>query len=282
MRRRLILPAVLAGLSAHLSAECSDAGICRLATADRATASPTTIDAGIRAGLAAGKAEEGITYRTLTPSLGWRPIESLRLSAELPLISLQGRRGDATGIGDAIVAADQRLVRGAWGSLAIQAGARLSTGDDNANPGLPQGYQPGLGGTDLLAGLAWRLDPLQLSVGYQRAAGRNDLEGVHLHRGDDLSLGVAFNQPVGDLRLGAALIAIRRLDESIVDGPGGSRIAVPDSDGTQANLRLGLGWPIAKAWQVDLAAAVPMLSRDQDADGLARRYGIELGVSAGF
>jgi hypothetical protein len=265
-----------------LHAECSDAGICRLGSPvlDHGESSRVPrLSSGLTLSLAAGSVDSGVTYTTLTPNLALHPYPELRLALALPFVRLSGDRGDANGLGDALLTAEQRVAHGSWGQVSIQAGARLDTGDDNANPGLAQAYQRGLGGTDLLLGLAWHRDAWSAALGYAIAAGANGLEGTELERGDDLALSLGYAYPFHDAwALGGRVIAVNRLDESTVSDGGGGRIRVADSDGLQINVRGGIGYAATEQLRLDAGVALPVLSRDSDVDGLTRRFAIDLGL----
>ncbi len=281
LRRGLILSAAVV----PLFAECADAGLCRL--------SPPSIQAdgswtvGLTLGQAAGSSEENVIYRNVTASLGWRSSFGLRLGGDLPVIDLHGRAGSASGLGDAIIRAEQRLVQRTWGELAFQVGARLPTGDDNANPGLPQGYQTGLGPTDLLVGLGWSWSDWSAGLGYSQSGGANALIGTELQRGDDLALRAGWHPSLArmggldGLIAGTELIAIRRLEDSTLLGSGG-RISAGDGGQTQVNLRLSAAWSINRKWTVETTAVIPLRERPVDVDGLTRRYAIEFGSRLAF
>jgi len=263
--------------------ECSDAGICRLASASPSTGPHQTepwLQVGLVASLAQGDKDSGVMYTTLTPQIAVRPYDGLQIALAVPFVSLDGDDGDASGVGDAVLTASQRIGSGAWGDWAIHVGARIGTGDDNANPGLPQAYQPGLGGTDFLIGLGWNRERFSAAVGYALAAGANDLTGTELERGDDLALSFGYRHPLSDSwEARARVVGIYRLAESTISDSGSGREAVSDSDGLQINIRAGLGFSPTAHLRVDFGAALPLLRRDSDVDGLTRAYAIEAGAT---
>ncbi|MEK7413304.1 MAG: hypothetical protein AAB263_08300 [Planctomycetota bacterium] len=273
-------PLFLSLLAGSLAAECSDAGICRLAPREPVD-SEHAWSLGASLGIAAGAETTDVVYQTLTPRVGWRSTSGLRLSAEVPLISLSGPVGDASGVGDALIWGEQVVASGDWGDLGVQLGARLPTGNDNARPGLPQAYQLGLGPADMLAGIGWWRDGYSAGVAYALAGGANNLAGTNLERGDDLVLRAGYSHSIAAYTAGLQVVVVSRLAESSVQTPTG-RATVSKSDGVQLNLRPSLAWQAAPAWRVDLALALPMLKRDNDVDGLTRRFAGDLGLTVGF
>ena len=119
-----------------------------------------------------------------------------------------------------------------------------------------------------------------MTLGYAIAAGPNALEGTELERGDDLALSLGYASDVWKAwTLSARLIAVDRLAESTVRDTGGGRVAVPDSDGLQMNIRGGLGYVSDSGLRTDLGVAAPLLSRESDVDGLTRRFAVEVGLN---
>ncbi len=272
------LPLIFTGT---LAAECADAGICRLDA--RATGSgDRRWHAGVTLGYASGDGGEDLRYTTAIATIGVAPWPGGEVRLELPVVAIDGRRGDEQGVGDALAIVTQRLCDCRWGGFTARVGILLPTGDDDALPGLPQGYQPGLGATDVLLGVGWRWEMLRASVGYQIAGGANDLSGVHLERGDDLAVALGLTHAFGDWTPEMGLVAIERLDESIVDDGAGGRMAVADSDGLQVNLRARLAWRPSSTWTFALGGAKALLERESDVDGLTRSWAVDVGASLAF
>ena len=263
--------AVVAGMpSAH--AECSDGGLCSLDHWRSLQAKQHQADDsqswrwryGLDAGFAVGDDETEVTYASLTPSLALQHRIGFSLAVQVPLLTLDGNDADASGLGDVIVSAEQVVARSESSAWSVQVGARLGTGDDNANPNLPQAYQLGLGGTDILFGLSWKNDNgLFVSGGYALAASANDLEGTELERGDDVLFRIGYNYAVNETwSLTGQAISLYRLDESTVDD-GSGRVAVADSDGAQVNLRGDVGYALTETVQLVANAAVPLIRARQ-------------------
>jgi hypothetical protein len=280
-RNRTWLATLLLVPAGTLSAACSDAGICRLDSGDPDREQAGTWQVGLKLGSASGARETDVDYRSATLSGAWLVSDLVEFGLDLPYLTVDGPAGDAAGPGDAILRADVRLGDGAWGRWSVQAGARLPTGDDNANPGLPQAYQTGLGPTDLLAGVAWNMAGWSAGIGYLLAGGANDLEGTELERGDDLAIRVGWMHRGERWSVGGDAIAINRLAESSVASTAG-RVDVAGSDGMQINLRPSLLWRIHPAVALSILYELPLLERDSDVDGLTRRYGLEVGLTASF
>ena len=280
---RLLATIVLcAGALAQASAECSDAGVCRILDAPGAGDGGLLglgWSAALTAGSERGAAAEDITYRTLRIGVSLALPSGTFLSAELPVVDLDGRRGSGSGLGDAMLAVRQGLPPLLpLGVGSVMLGARLPTGDDAANPDLPQGYQTGLGGTDLLFGVGYGLLGVQADLVYTHAAGANGLPGVHLERGDTLTAGIGYAHELQGWRPSARLLAIQPLERTRVDDGAGGSVEVPGSDRMQVNLRLGCAIPLGSGFELDAVYVQPLLDRDHDADGLTRRASFSLGA----
>ena len=105
-------------------------------------------------------------------------------------------------------------------SSALNSAHCFGTGDDNAEPGLAQAYQLGLGGTDHLPASSCNISLASvLDWVMPLPQDANDLEGTELERGDDLMLHAGYMVAVGYTVLmngQVQVIALQRLDESSV------------------------------------------------------------------
>ena len=120
------------------------------------------------------------------------------------------------------------------------------------------------------------------SAGYAFAGGANDLEGTQLERGDDALLRLGYGGSVSDnWSLSGQAVGLYRLDESTVDD-GSGRVAVANSDGLQINLRGDVAYAIAGSFDIIANAAIPLIERDSNVDGLTRSFSAAVGVYASF
>ena len=274
---RLLVLVALLGSVTPLAAQCSDAGVCRLGSRPESF-EDSGIGVEFRLGAAANK---DIDYRTANLGLSWHNDIGLHLVADLSVVSVDGPAGTAEGLGDTLVRASYEVLE-RFGRWSLLAGARLPTGDDNINPGLPQAYQTGLGPADMQFGLGWELSGFNAFVGYSISGGANDLEGTELERGDDVVASLSWQWQHETFRPGLQIIALQRLEESTVVTSSGGRQSVEGSDGLQVNIRPFLAWRIAGSTDLIAAVAKPQLVRDSDVDGLTRDWSLDFGLASRF
>jgi len=260
-----------------LFGECADAGVCQLSKAPSAHAERWRAD--VHLDVASGG--DGIDYVTLSPRLSFTLWTSTVVSAVLPYLDLDGPDGDANGIGDSMVTLRQEWAASDTLMVSLIAGVRLPTGDDNANPGLPQGYQLGLGSIDVLGGIGGQWRSLSVTFAYQAAGDPNDLEGTHLQRGDDVALSGDVAPRLGHWQPQIGLVAVHRLDESTIDA-GSGRTPVVNSDGMQVNLRGGVTWTPRQQVDLGFSFAKALLSRESNVDGLTRSWAIGLSAASSW
>lgn len=168
----------------------------------------------------------------------------------------------------------QHVFTGDSGAFDLLLGARLPTGDDAALEQVPLGYQPGLGSTDLLAGIGWNRAGFDARVGYVAALGTNGTPGIELERGDDVALGGGYTVTRDAWDVRAGFLLLHRLAEATVTDGAGGRTTLNDSAGTQANAQVTIGWTPAPAIRLEGVAAKALRAREENAavDGLTRSW----------
>ena len=266
-----------------LFAECSDSGFCRLPGRTGGEHAEKDVkdqawSTRIGASLAAGDADEGLSHQTIEAAIGWQPRSGTQFSAAIPWVRNTGDRGSAQGLGDVQLGFAQRLASGDIGSFELLLGARLPTGDDAALEQAPLEYQPGLGSTDLLAGIGWNRAGFDARVGYVAALGTNGTPGIELERGDDVALGGGYTVAKDAWDLRGGLLVLHRLDDATVTDGAGGRTTLSDSAGTQANAQVTIGWTPAPAIRLEGVAAKALLAREDnaDVDGLTRNWALSV------
>jgi hypothetical protein len=145
--------------------------------------------------------------------------------------------------------------------------------------------QTGLGGSDLILGLRAARGAWTGGAAYQRAAGRSDNPSTRLRRGDDALLWVGRSQALGESRVEVRVLGIQRLGRSSVRVPGASPETFEEVRGSgrlQVNAEGQWVIPLAKAWDLQLGAALPFLRRPTNDDGLKRSWTASFGVAFAF
>ncbi|MBR9975262.1 MAG: hypothetical protein KFF77_06755 [Bacteroidetes bacterium] len=284
----IVLALVL--LPRFAGAQCSDAGACSIGTmgGDHAEEG-TRHQIALRYVFGSSGSPDDLTFHTLQAEGSIEVIAGSRLAIRVPYHSIDGPLGSTSGIGDLILLWDQRLWEHDDMALRAQGGAKLATGDDNAN-GLPQAYQPGLGTSDFIAGLSFDAAPWSAAVAWQFSDGRSGNSIDRLQRGDDLVLRAGYRTVIDVFGLGLDVIAVKRLEKSSVHNPPlppaepgpESFVDLPGSDQFQVNLLGSVSAPLSDNLRLSLQAAMPLLQRDVNVDGLKRALTVGLGVEWGF
>ena len=271
----LLLLSVL--FTADSPAQCSDAGVCSLGGVEE---QDHVLIFSAAASYGSSK-DDDLSFTDVLMGLQAFPTEALFVSAALPYRSMTGPLGSTSGIGDLLLTARYTVWSNDDLSASLEGGIRFATGAVNERS-LPQAYQPGLGTTDALLGVSLMGDRWSASAGYQYAPGRSANSVNTLRRGDDISFRGTYLIYENDLRVRGEAIMIHKLQES--NGtylntmiPGGSDI--PDTDRTQINLVGDISYPIQQNIMLNIRAAMALLSRPVNVDGLKRNFTVQAGLS---
>ncbi len=273
----VLMPITPIGNGARLLAECSDSGFCRLPVATAESDRINTFAIGVRGSFSAGHVEDRrVLHEVVALDASWKPWSTSSVLLEVPVVRNHGDRGSATGLGDVLLAIDQRLATAPSGTWSVSAGLRLPTGDDQKLAGAPLEYQPGLGSTDLIFAVGWRRAGFDARVGYILALGTNGTEGIKLRRGDDVPLAVGYTIEQEHIAIRGGLQAVHRLSNSTAVDSTGRRYDVPDSAGTQVNLQASLTYALSAQTHLIVDGAVALLERQNNADidGLTRSWSL--------
>lgn len=276
MLDRSFVAGLIAG-SLPLAAQCSDAGLCVLERVPEAGKHRL----GLIGQVGRSGGAEDLTFQALRLEGQFHLGEGTALSLTLPFGNVRGPLGETSGVGDALAVVEQRLSQGPWGRFSGQVGLRLPTGRDDAR-GLPQRYQTGLGGTDVLLGVRWEGEAWEAGLGFQKAGRRSENAVDPLKRGDDLLLHLGLRGRVGPFEVQGKTLAIRRLQTSNVREPDGTLRALPESARLQVNLVGGVSLPLDARWSLESRVALPLLKRPDNTDGLKRAFTVEFGASYRF
>lgn len=275
MRKALTLSLLQLLISRTIVAQCSDAGVCSIGH--------TTPQPGHRFSIdyvygSSGK-PDNLRFHAFSAGLLVSLFEQSTLSVTLPYNSQSGPLGSTSGIGDLTIVLAYNVT--SLSGVSLQIGGKIATGDDNAK-NLPQAYQGGLGTHDILLGLGYAAQPLRFAVGYQLSGGRSGNVIDRLKRGDDVLMRGGYDFSIADIALSAEILAIKRLHESSTRKPGTSPeefITIPNSDQFQLNLLGRVRYPISDAYELQSFAALPLLQRTINVDGLKRAISFSVGLS---
>jgi hypothetical protein len=258
--------------------QCSDAGVCLLGRKPEVAKHAI----GLTYSYGKGTKEDLLMLHSVKLTGEFQLFEESRLLLEIPYSFQSGMLGSTGGIGDLSIVFSQTVFSEGISSLSFQVGGKFATGIVNSR-NLPQAYQSGLGTNDLLAGVAFEHDRWNATVAYQRSRGRSDNRITRLKRGDDLLVRGGYRFIEMPAALHGEVLAIKRLEESSIlrtaEGRPDEFISVPGSDQFQINLLGRAVYPIADEYKLQFLAAIPLLDREINLDGLTRSITLSAGVS---
>ncbi len=261
-----------------LIAQCSDAGACVIG--HRLQSQKHQV--GVTYVFGKSGKNDDLTFQTGRLEGEFSLFERSRLSVEIPYSSQSGPRGTVSGIGDPIIVWNQRLYREMMSTLLLHLGLKLSIGEANSE-NLPQAYQSTLGTNDVLVGFTYEYDAWNASVVYQLSRGRSENNLTRLKRGDDILARAGYRFDLQQAKVIGEVLAIKRLEKSSVRNLASTRaddfVDVPSSDQFQINLQGRLSYPLSDRYHLQILAAVPLLKRDVNVDGLRRSFSLSLGLS---
>ena len=262
-------------------AQCSDAGVCSIGH----DSAPEKHFIALAYSFGRSAKADDLTFHEVNIEASFVVFESSRIFASIPWSAQNGPLGSVRGIGDVIVGWDQVLLLGSEESLSLQAGVKLATGSSNSE-NLPQRYQSGLGSNDILLGLSYTTSRWNASIGYQAAGGRSSNDVDRLKRGDDAMLRVGYQTTWESVTPSIQMLAIKRLGKSSVrgatTGSAGTYFDLPNSDQFQVNVLGSLLVPIQESLTLNITAAVPLLNREVNVDGLTRSLTLGTGIAWTF
>lgn len=273
-----ILIAAICGVLHELSAQCSDAGVCSLGHRSEPAAHSVSLSYGFGK---SGKTDS-LTFHTIEAAGSVEIVKGARVSISIPFNSQSGPLGSNSGIGDLTIIWHQTLASTERIVFGFQAGGKIALADVNAE-GLPQAYQSGLGTNDILFGLVCQFSEWNAALAYQLSSGRSANTATRLKRGDDLLVRAGYSTNIDDVQIGGEILAIKRLHASnvITSALGLTETFgdIPNSDQAQVNLVLRGSIALSKKTDVGLMAAIPLLKREVNVDGLTRSISLSAGCT---
>jgi hypothetical protein len=273
-------------LTSNLFSQCSDAGICILGKQHEA--SPEVLNSFLSLSYVYGNSGtsvydgDEITYNSIRFGGELQVFRAARFGFSVPYSYNIGTLGTANGVGDLSLFWTYNLPLTHISSINFQLGAKLSTGVTNTTDSLPQSYMPGLGTNDLLISASYTSGYFSFSAGYQKTFGRSNNDVTRLKRGDDLMFRAAYFQEFNKLSVKAEVITILRMQESSIQDPLSlteSFVTIGGSNETQVNLLGEVSYAVSKDLVLTGNAALPLLKRDYNYDGLRRSLTFSAGAA---
>ena len=273
-------------LTCDLFPQCSDAGICILGKRHEAALEIQNSFLSLsyvygNSGTSAFDGDE-IIYNSFRLGAELQVFRASRFGFSIPYSYNIGTLGNADGVGDLSLFWTYNLPLTHTHSINFQIGAKLSTGKTNTPDSLPQSYMPGLGTNDLLISAGYSTKYFSVSAGYQKPFGRSNNYYTRLKRGDDVMFRAAYFQEFNKLSVKAEVITILRLQESSIQDPLSmteSFVTIGGSNESQVNLLGEVSYAVSKNLVLTGNAALPLLSRDFNYDGLRRSLTFSAGAA---
>ncbi len=270
--------------------QCSDAGICTLGKKQKLEIKEklNSISLGYRFG-SSGKdpdingATNDLIFNSVIFDADLYVSPKSRLSLSIPYTIIEGPLGNNHGVGDLTILYNHTFVIKKKHNLTISIGGKATLGEVNSNDSLPQRYMPGLGTNDLIAGATYSIHGYSVSVAYQKPFGRSANFVTRLKRGDDFLFRTGYFQQFNKMNIKAEILTILRIQKSSIlafaDSTGETFIDVQGSNEPQVNLLLSVGYNINDNFSITGDAAVPLLKRDYNYDGLKRTFTAGISLS---
>ena len=280
---------------------CSDAGVCTsgvMGVEGNATLPETFL---FTAGYHLGQGDDGTSINTVMLEARIAVLKNGFVQVKMPWHSIDGNLGKTSGAGDLTLTVGGLLFQREDHRFEGFAGTRIGTGDtdleENGNP-LPMVYQTGLGTTDLLAGLKWSFRGWEASLGIQQPVAQNNKNGfLHetweddetamnypesnkIERKGDIVLRAEKAFSFGRTGLSLGVVPIYHLGSDTYENVSGERLEIKGSQGLTLNVSASARYLISDRFRAGLFFGSPVITRDEQPAGLARKY--VAGVSLGF
>lgn len=286
----LVLIIFFCANSNFVFAQCSDGGICGVGDHDVKLNEPSK-SSSISAGFSYGTSgnPDKINFSAITLGYSFPLFKNYEVSVSLPFNFQTSESVSTNGIGDFIFLISRSLKANPDLTLSLTLGVKLPTGDVNTGEFLPQLYQNGLGSYDILSGISAYYSNFDFTLGFQLPLTRSENKITRLKRAPDIMLRAGHSITLNDFKFNLALIGIQNLglasQKEIKSGPQPAIVLpdtfedIPNSRQTQLNVQLSVSKPLSSSLSFSISAAVPLLKRDVNVDGLKRAFSISTGLN---
>jgi hypothetical protein len=287
----LFITAVLVTPNA-VFAQCSDAGVCIVGKnlITDIVLKKSSVSLGYVYGQS-GKDPDingdlnNLTFNSAMFDADLEVFRNTRIGMSIPFTFISGPYGENNGVGDLAVVVSKSFSIKKFQDLTLVLGGRFATGSVNTNDSLPQRYMPGLGTNDLLAGAIYTIRNYYFGIGYQNPFGRSNNYVTRLKRGDDVLIRAGFFEQFNKIGVKAEILTILRIQpSSILDTTASeeSFIEIDGSNEAQVNLLGTVSFRASDGLGLTGQAAIPMLKRNYNFDGLKRTFSFSLTASYFF
>lgn len=299
LSKHLLIAVVLIFGLPHLglSQGCSDAGICTLEKIKPGTEMSHT-DNQVRFGIGYGNADHGILV--ITPYLAYsRKFDRTTLEARLTSISQSGNEASVFGLSDIYLVGNYQLAK----TLQFSAGVKIPLNDANRLQDglpLPMDYQSSLGTVDLLLGLLYTVQKLELALAYQQPLTQNGntflteaypsesdfnrFQSTNRYiRNGDILLRASYPISIGRaFVLTPSLLPIYHLADDKFTNAVEEEETIFGSEGLTLNLNFYADIPVGENNNLQVNMGTPLIYRDARPDGLTRSFVVNFEYQVNF
>lgn len=287
--------------AAHVQGQgCSDAGFCTVnSLKPQDPGKPSAMNSQFKLGTFYGIADNDInvygTYLEYNRNLGAR----FGFDAKLTTLAQNGNGISVFGPGDIFLNARHQFTD----DLNLTLGAKIPLSRaDKTHRGLPlpMDYQSSLGTLDLILGLGYAINKLQLAVAWQQPLTQNEnrfLAGAYpvnsklrsfqstnqFNRSGDVLLRISYPLSTDSrLRMTPSLLPIYHLRNDRYQDAPGREMEINGSQGLTLNGNLYFDYMLHNGHALQLSLGAPFIVRDSRPDGLTRSFVANLEYRVSF
>lgn len=286
----LTLTCILLSFSNSYGQGCSDAGFCTLNGIQGADDNHSIAKNSFSIGTAYGFADYGISvnapFFSYNRSLG----EKLSFNTRITSISQKSDSLKNSGLSDLFITTNYQVSS----KIGVTAAIKLPLSDGNEllsnDRSLPLNFQPSLGTTDLIAGMAVSLKNIQLNFAIQQPITQtkntflsdvydstyymSDFQSTNLldRKGDVLIRGTYKWQINEKIDFSSSLLSIYHLGKDSFIDENNVKQTIEGSDGLTINLNLFFDYKLSDSSNLHISFASPLIVREIRPDGLTRSF----------
>lgn len=281
-----------------VSQGCSDAGFCTAGSLKNVFYKNDSIKNSLNFSLNYSVGERGITI--ISPQ--FEPIVKVSdrsfVQIKIPYMIIDGNLGSNKGIGDVSLNYNYRIDSMIKPKISLTAGLKIPSGSAAVKTdgvSLPMPYQTSLGTTDILGGIKLDLiKGISVSLAFQIPmfninqnkfdssaflyfknqknieTNKNYFISSNLKRKSDVMMRIDKVFKIKKINILTGLLPIYHLGNDKVNTSSLNQISLDGSHGLTLNFNANLNYRISKKSEINLAAAIPLITRKSRPDGLGR------------
>ena len=271
---------------------CSDAGFCSIGSfASHNKNNITSNISSLRLGTAIGIGEQSMNI--ITPYIQFdQQFKDFQLQVKANYNSASKNNYSISGIGDLFIVGTKTYNNKNGSKILLNAGLKLPLGNEDSKSNgtsLPMAYQSTLGTFDVIAGITYQKNNLDVSAAFQIPLTKNNknsfitpLIGSDLnnfvstrmfHRKSDMLLRATKSFKVSNkINMSYGTLAIYHLGNDTYTDNSGKVNTINNSEGLTLNINLSLNWKLSDNMSINFITGAPAVVRKSRPDGLTRSF----------